>query len=121
MPRAPASTKTRGRPRFGGALGKDIPRRQEPERVGLDQARLGGKKEVTALNAHRGTEIFHRRRRRNFSRIGTQRYEAAGRDGTFGTETQFEGGMTTKASTAHFYAHLVPGVRKNQNQGAHLE
>ena len=59
MPRAPASTKTRGRPRFGGALGKDIPRRQEPERVGLDQARLGGKKEAIALNAHhRGTKIF---------------------------------------------------------------
>ena len=41
-------------------MGKDIPRRQEPERVGLDQARLGGKKEAIALNAHRGTKIFHR-------------------------------------------------------------
>ena len=59
MPRAPASTKTRGRPRFWGALGKDIPRRQEPERVGLDQARLGGKQEAIALNAARGTKIFH--------------------------------------------------------------
>ena len=55
----PQQETRRGPAGFEGALGKDIPRWQEPERVGLDQARLGGKKEAIALTAHhRGTKIL---------------------------------------------------------------
>ena len=57
--KSPSKYQDAGPAAFWGALGKDIPRWQEPERVGLDQARLGGKKEAIALNAHhRGTKIF---------------------------------------------------------------